>query len=105
MDCQNLLGDHRQHLKIDAVELVKAGPGPAGRQTLEELSEGDVIQTVGAVEDHALLGDGLGQILGGLGLASSGRTLRGTSKMKMEGAKQRSKGEKKPPRGYPQIAY
>lgn len=34
---QNLLGNHRQHLKINAVELVKTRPGTARCQTLEKI--------------------------------------------------------------------
>lgn len=34
---QNLLGNHRQHLKINAVELVKTRPGTARCQTLGKI--------------------------------------------------------------------
>ncbi|KAH3750212.1 hypothetical protein DPMN_184731 [Dreissena polymorpha] len=55
---------------------------------LEEFPEGDVIQTVGAVEDDALLGNGLGEILGGLSLTGSCRALRGATQMQLQGTKQ-----------------
>lgn len=51
------------HLDIDPIELVKACPGPAGRKPLEELSHGDVVQSIGAVEYHALHRQGLRQVL------------------------------------------
>lgn len=34
---QNLLGNHRQHLQINTVELVKTRPGTARCQTLEKI--------------------------------------------------------------------
>jgi len=39
------------------------------------LPHGEVVQTVGAVEDHTLHGQSLGQILGGLGFPGAGWTL------------------------------
>ena len=40
LDVQHLLRHHRQHLQVDAVELVEAGPGAAAGQALEELAHG-----------------------------------------------------------------
>ena len=40
---------------------------------LEELAHGDVVQAVGAVEDHALHGHRLGEVLGGLRLPGARR--------------------------------
>ena len=40
---------------------------------LEELAHGLVVQAITAVEDHALDGQSLGQVLGGLCLACAGR--------------------------------
>ena len=57
------------HLQVDAVELVEARPGTRGGEALEELAHGEVVQAVRAVEDHTLHGNGLGQVLGRLGLA------------------------------------
>ena len=62
-----------EHLELDAVELVEAGPR-AGRG-LEELGHGQVVQAVRAVEHHALDGHGLAQVLGRLRLARAGRAL------------------------------
>ena len=45
-------------LKIDAVELVKAGPCARCSKPLEELAHGDAVQRVRAVEHHALLSTG-----------------------------------------------
>jgi len=38
--CQpaHLLRHNRQHLQVDAVELIKASPGPRGREALEEFA-------------------------------------------------------------------
>ncbi len=52
---------HVPHLEVDAVELVKAGPGSAGREPLEELGHGEVVERVGAVEHHTLRGGGGGE--------------------------------------------
>ena len=52
----HLLSDDGEHLELDAVELVEAGPAAARRQTLEELAHGDVVETVRAVEYDALHG-------------------------------------------------
>ena len=54
LDGEDLLGHHGEHLQVDSVELVEAGPRPAGGQPFEELAKGDVVQAVGAVEHHAL---------------------------------------------------
>ena len=61
-----------EHFDVDPIELVEARPGAARRQPLEELAHGNVVQPVRAVEDHALHGERLGQVLGGLGLARAG---------------------------------
>lgn len=55
LDGEDLLGDDRQHLEINAVELVEAGPSTARREALEELAERDVVKTVGTVEHDTLL--------------------------------------------------
>ena len=54
LDAVDLLRHHGQHLQLDAVELVEARPGAGLRQPLEELAHGLVVETVGAVEHHAL---------------------------------------------------
>lgn len=42
---QDLLRDDREHLELDAVELVEAGPRARRRQALEELAHRDVVET------------------------------------------------------------
>ena len=71
----HLLRDDGQHLNVDTVELVEARPGTAGRETLEELAHGQVVQTIGAVEHDALLRKRLGQVLDGLGLQNTTHTM------------------------------
>lgn len=55
---------------------------------LEELAHGLVIQAITAVEDHTLDGQGLGQILGGLCLACTGRAGWGSSQVHVNGPNQ-----------------
>lgn len=50
-----------------------------GGAHLEELGEGDVVESVRAVEDHTLLGHGLGQVLRRLRLARAGGSFRGAA--------------------------
>lgn len=50
---------------------------PTGLHTWQGAYHGNVVQAVGAVEHHALLGQGLGQVLGGLRLACRQRGDRG----------------------------
>ncbi len=57
---------------------------------LEEFTQGNVIKTIGTVEDNTLLGHGLGKILCGFRLASSCGTLRGASQVEMQGAEEGS---------------
>ena len=73
-------GKKRLRLDVDAVELIEAAPGPGegqacalrvtpaapektGRSAFEELAHHDVVHLRGAVEDHALLGQGLQESL------------------------------------------
>mmetsp|Transcript_12963 Transcript_12963/g.30944 ORF Transcript_12963/g.30944 Transcript_12963/m.30944 type:complete len:678 (-) Transcript_12963:353-2386(-) len=69
----DLCGDDREHFNRDAVELVEASPCTRLRQAHEDLRHGEVVHLVGAVEDEHRQPDGARQILGGLGLARSGR--------------------------------
>jgi hypothetical protein len=78
------------YLELDAIELVEAGPGARLREALEELAHGLVVEAVRAVEDHALLGDGLGQVLGGLRLAGAGGALGRAAQVQLEGAHERA---------------
>ena len=58
------------------------------RTHLEELAHGDVVQAITAVEDHALLGKGFGQVLGGLSLASASRAGWGAPQVEVHGRHQ-----------------
>jgi hypothetical protein len=79
-----LLGNHREHLKVDTVELIETSPSTRGRESLEESSNHDVVHTVGTVEHNALLGQSLCQILGGLSLTCSSWTSWGSSQVELE---------------------
>lgn len=50
------------------------------------LAHGDVVETVGTVEDDTLDGESFGEILGGLCLASSSRTFRRAIQVEVVGA-------------------
>ena len=90
LDGQNLLRHDRQHLQVDAVELVEAGPGAGGGQALEELAHRQVVQAVGAVEDDALHGDRLGQVLRRLRLAGAGGPLGRAAQVQVQRAHERA---------------
>ena len=89
-DGEDLLRDDREHLEVDAVELVKARPGAAGRQTLEELGHRQVVETVRAVHHDALSRHRLAEVLGGLGLAGSGRPLGCAAEVELQRAHERA---------------
>ena len=86
---ENLLRDDGEHLEVDAVELVEARPRAAGRQAFEELGHREVIEAVGAVENHALHRERLGEIFGGLRLARTRGSRGGAAEVKMHRAHQR----------------
>ena len=111
LDGQDLLGHHRQHLQVDTIELIEAGPGTARRQTLEELPQSNVVQTIRTIEHHTLhkiihtqvlyvyiswssvadlFGYGFGKILDGLSLACTCWALRSSTQMKMKCSKEGS---------------
>jgi hypothetical protein len=75
LDSLHLLGDDREHLQLNSVELVEATPGAAAGETLEELTHGLVVETVRAIEHDTLTGEGLGKILYCLRLAGTGWSL------------------------------
>ena len=50
----DLLGNHREHLQLNAVELVKTRPRTSLGKTLEELAHSFVVKTIRAVEHHTL---------------------------------------------------
>ena len=54
LDAEHLLRYHRQHLQLDAVELIKAGPSTGLGQPFEELPHGLVVQAIRAVEYNTL---------------------------------------------------
>ena len=85
-----LLYSRKTNLQIDSVELVETGPVAAGGEAFEELAESNVVETVGAVEDDALLGHCLRQVFGRLGLSRPRGTLRSPAQMQMQSAEQRS---------------
>ena len=79
----------REHLDVDTVELVEAGPGARAGQALEELADHEVVHGVRAVEDHALFGQGLGEVLRGFGLAGAGGAGWRAAQVELERAHQR----------------
>eukprot|EP00951_Prasinocladus_malaysianus_P015212 scaffold116468_cov38-Prasinocladus_malaysianus.AAC.1 len=65
----NLGRHHRQHLHLDAVELVQAGPGARLSQPAEHLAGHLVVDAVRAVEDNHIARQGLPKVLHRLRLA------------------------------------
>lgn len=90
MNRQDLLGDHRQNFQVDSIEFVEARPSAARGQPFEEFTQREVIQTLGTVEHHALLGDSLREVLSRFRFAGSGGTLRCPAQVKVQGTEQRS---------------
>ena len=72
------------------VELVEAGPRAARSQPLEELPHGLVVEAVGAVEDDALLGQRLRQILGRLSLSGTRGSFGRSAQVQLQRSHQRS---------------
>jgi len=71
LDLLDLARHHRQHLRLNAVELVEAAPRAALHQAAEDGAHGLVVQALPAVEHHAQQRHGLGKVLGCLRLACS----------------------------------
>ena len=72
LDGEDLLRDDGEHLEVDAVELVEARPIAARGEALEELGHREGSRgRRRSVEDDALLGEGLREVLGRLGLAGA----------------------------------
>jgi hypothetical protein len=69
---QELLSHDGQYFELDTIELIQASPAALLAQTGEQLAHHEVGNLIGTVEDDALDGDGLGEILGRLCLASTG---------------------------------
>eukprot|EP00964_Phaeocystis_antarctica_P042671 scaffold24462_cov48-Phaeocystis_antarctica.AAC.3 len=68
---EHLLRDDGEHLDVDPVELVEAGPRPR-------------LEAVGTVEDDALLGEGLGEVLDALRLARARGAGGGAAQLDMQ---------------------
>jgi hypothetical protein len=79
-----LLRDDGEHLEVDAVELVEARPRARGGEALEELGHREEVEAVTAVEDDALLRQGLGEVLDGLGLAGARWALGRTAEVELD---------------------
>lgn len=71
-DDQKLLGDDREYLDIDSVELVQTGPGALLTQSLEQLVHHHGGNLVRTIEDDTKSAECFGEILGGLCLSGSG---------------------------------
>lgn len=46
LDCLYLLGNDREHLKLNSIELIEATPGTAAGESFEELTHCLVVETV-----------------------------------------------------------
>ena len=68
---RHLLRHHREHLEVDAVELVEAAPAAALREALVDGAHDAVVHLVAAVEDHRVLAERVAHVLGRLGLAGA----------------------------------
>lgn len=62
-DSGNLGGHHRQHLHLNAVELVQAGPGARLSQAAEHLARHLVVHAITAVEHDDIPGQRLAEVL------------------------------------------
>ena len=78
LDGQNLLCNNREHLQVNPVEFVEAGPRTTGGEPLEELAQCNVVQPIRAVEHHTLLGHRLSKIFDCFRLACPSGTFGGT---------------------------
>eukprot|EP00962_Isochrysis_galbana_P004359 scaffold1202_cov110-Isochrysis_galbana.AAC.9 len=69
----HLLGNHRDDVKVEAVELVEARPAARLRQTLEDGAHRAAIHLCGAVHRDDVLAESVAHVLHGLGLARGRR--------------------------------
>eukprot|EP00760_Papus_ankaliazontas_P005950 PhM_4_TR1281/c1_g1_i1/m.7220 len=83
-DGEDLLRDDRKHLDLDTVELVEATPTSGLCKSAEHTAQALVVQTIGAIEHHHVLADGLPEILNGLRLARTGRALGQPAKVQLQ---------------------
>ena len=58
LDVHDLLRHHREHLEINAIELIEARPGAAAHDAFEKLAHGEEVKPVTAVEHDAVVGNG-----------------------------------------------
>lgn len=63
------IGRKRPHLDVDSVELIEASPRSLLREAREETAHDLVVESVRTVENNAVHGQGLGQVLGCFRLA------------------------------------
>ena len=75
-DRVHLLGDDRQDVHLDSVELIEAAPASGLNESGEHPPDRLGVEAFGAIEDEHEFGEGLPQVLNGLGLACSCRALR-----------------------------
>lgn len=54
-----LLGNNRQHLQVNSVEFVEAGPGTTRGQSFEHLAHLVILHIIRAIEDDTLSSEGL----------------------------------------------
>lgn len=63
LDAEELLSHHTQHLNVNAVKLVKAGPGARLSQASKELAHEAVVQPLATIEHDAIHAQCLTQVL------------------------------------------
>lgn len=63
LDAEELLSHNAQHLNVNAVELIKAGPHARLSQAGKELAHEAVVQPLTTVEHHTVGSQRLAQIL------------------------------------------
>ncbi|KAA6420527.1 MAG: hypothetical protein FRX49_09688 [Trebouxia sp. A1-2] len=61
LDSEELLSHHTQHLNVNPVELIKAGPGARLCQASKELAHEAVVQPLSTVEHHTVHAQGFAQ--------------------------------------------
>ena len=82
---KHLLGNDRQHLQLNTVELVEASPCTGLRKTSKHAAHGLVVDTIRAVEHNDLACESFAKILHRLSFACSGRSLRSSAQVHGEG--------------------
>ena len=84
-DLLKLLGNDRQHLNEDTVELIKTSPAALHSETTEMLLHHLIIDLIGTIVHDTEDGNTLGQILCRLSLAGTGRTSGVSAELDMKG--------------------